>query len=219
MMIQPGFGPAGAFSSTQQQTKAGASDFHSRFMARAAASQQSSAGDPLESKKSEILSKFPGLTEEKLEDLIKQYDIERMDEEALYELAQQMMAEGVVPNRPQENGLNMIAVYPKALYDAFLNGETFMNKGVVREGFHSCFTVNPASGSLDYQYPKYGLKNLEYNLWMTQNSGQSFNAYYTEEERSMQLQLTESKTSFWELAKLLSAYRQQAGRGALGIRS
>lgn len=218
MIIQPTLGSVGTFrGSAQQTTKAGSSDFQDCLMAGTAI-RQGSTDALLKGKKSEILSKFPALTEEKLEELVKQCDIEHMDEEQLYQLAQLMMEDGVIPTRPQDNELNMIAVYPKALYEAFLNGETFMNKGTVREGFHGCFTVNPASGELDYSYPRYGLKNLEYNLWMTQNSLESFNAYYTEEERAMQLQLTASKTSFWELAKLLSAYRQQAGYGTLGIR-
>lgn len=58
-----------------------------------------SAAGIAQSKKAELLSKSPALSEERLD---------------------------------------QIAVYPKALYDAFLKGERFMAKGTVREAFAGC---------------------------------------------------------------------------------
>lgn len=219
MIIQADFGaPGSCTNNKQQKIKGNPSDFQSRLAARSIdADGQGSA--VIQDKKIELLNRFPALTEEKLESFIKKYDIESMDSHQMYQLAQQMIQDGVIPERPEESGLNMIAVYPRALYDAFLNGETFMNKGVVREGFHGCFTVNSGAGNLDYQYPRYGLKNLEYDLWMMRNQVEFFSSWYTDEERARQLQLTSSKNSFLELAKLLVDCRQQAGRTAQGIRS
>lgn len=224
MIVQSNFEPAAAYtgSSGQKKTSANSSDFQG-LMAQSActshtnrAFRQSSAA---ESRKNEILNQFPALTEERLEELVKNYNLETMDSDELFALAQELMEEGIIPQRPKEGGLNQIAVFPMALYEACLNGDTSALKGTVRQGFSGCFTVNQASGSLDYQYPKYGLKNLEYDLWMMQNGVERYQSYFTDEERQRQRQLVGSKIAFWELSKLLSAYRQEVGSAALGIRS
>lgn len=210
MLIQSYFTQNGScFGSGQSQIPSSpAGSFSGVMEARTAGVQTDpkSAGGMAQSKKAELLSKFPALSEERLDQIAGEYDIETMDSDQLYHLAETLMDEGIIPSRPRENGLNLIAVYPKALYDAFLKGERFMAKGTVREAFTGCYTVGQTGGTLNYQYPKYGLKNLEYDLWMMQANFETCNPYYTDEERARQISLANSKTSFWEFAKLLEDY-------------
>lgn len=207
MIINPYLAHSSFVPSSQRQASSPAGSFSGAMKTRTAVQTNANPTTGMaQSKKAELLSKFPALTEERLDQLVRKYDIEAMDSEQLYHLAETLMDEGIIPSRPRENGLNLIAVYPKALYEASLNGETLMTKGVVREAFTGCYTVNQAAGTLDYQYPKYGLKNLRYDIRMMQSIFDTCNSYYTEEERVRQISLANSKTSFWEFAKLLTDY-------------
>ena len=117
-------------------------------------------------KKNEILNKFPALTEEKLDQIARDYDIENMNEEELFELAGKLAEDGVIPPRPEDNGLNQIVVFPKELYDAILSGEMPQPAGVVREASGFLYSVNASSGEMGFSYPKFGVRSLQYNLEM-----------------------------------------------------
>ena len=49
--------------------------------------------------KEEFSERFPQLAEEKLDSFLSGYDIESMDSEQLYKLAEKLMEEGVIPDR------------------------------------------------------------------------------------------------------------------------
>ena len=160
-------------------------------------------------KKNEILNKFPALTEEKLDQIARDYDIENMNEEELFELAGKLAEDGVIPPRPEDNGLNQIVVFPKELYDAILRGEMPQPAGVVREASGFLYSVNASSGEMEFSYPDYGIRSLQYNLEMCQNAFKRFEGYYTNEELERQIQLTNSKARFLEFAQLLVEYREE----------
>ena len=82
--------------------------------------------------KEKILKEYPFLTEEYLDELINKYDIENMDSDELNKLADELMDKNVIPSYPHENGLHMVAVFPKALYDDIKNGNTSAMQGVVQ---------------------------------------------------------------------------------------
>ena len=159
-------------------------------------------------KKNEILNKFPALTEEKLDQIARDYDIENMNEEELFELAGKLAEDGVIPPRPEDNGLNQIVVFPKELYDAILSGEMPQPAGVVREASGFLYSVNASSGEMGFSYPKFGVRSLQYNLEMCQNAFKRFEEYYTGEELERQIQLTNSKARFLEFAQMLVDYRE-----------
>lgn len=160
--------------------------------------------------KNEILSKFPALTEEKLERLIKDYDIESMDSEELFNLAGKLMEDNVIPSCPQENGLNLLFVFPKELYDSFLKGEASMPSGVVRIASNFFYSEDPYTGEAEFSYPRYGLKRLEYENKICQEAFKRFESYYTGDELEHQIQLTNSKALFLEIASLLVAYKEDS---------
>ena len=160
-------------------------------------------------KKNEILNKFPALTEEKLDQIARDYDIENMNEEELFELAGKLAEDGVIPPRPEDNGLNQIVVFPKELYDAILSGEMPQPAGIVRAASGFLYSVNASSGEMEFSYPKFGVRSLQYNLEMCQNAFKRFEGYYTSEELERQVQLTNSKARFLEFAQLLVDYREE----------
>lgn len=162
--------------------------------------------------KKEIMHQFPGLTEERLNDLISHYDIENMTSDQLFQFADKLMKEGIIPASPQENGLNMIAVFPKSLYDAILRGEQPDYGSVtICEAPDYLYTVNQEKQELNYNYPRYGLKYVSYELHLLQKSAKMYESYYTDEERSRQLQLTHSKERFYDLVKMLTSYQEEFG--------
>ena len=162
-----------------------------------------------EGSRAEILEKFPGLTEEKLDHLLYDYDIGSMDSEQLFKLAEELMEEGVIPARPSANGLNEIAVFPKALYDAFLRGEIPQPGGVVKEMSGFVCMTDLSAGGQDSFTPKYGLERLRYESQMLEDAFKRFGQYYTSDELKRHTELSNSRTEFLELAELLVAYKEQ----------
>lgn len=162
-----------------------------------------SCGSVSGNKKAEILEKFPQLTEEKLDSLLGGCDIESMDSQQLYKLAEKLMEEGVIPARPDENGLNQIVVFPKALYDAFLSGDTSRLGGVVRDASGFMYMAGGA-GETGFGVPEFGIGRLKYEQQMLEDAFRRFEQYYTEDELNRHIQLANSKAKFLELAKLLS---------------
>lgn len=158
--------------------------------------------------KQEILTKFPEMTEDKLEQLVKKYDIESMDSEELFELAGKLMEDKVIPSAIQEDGLNPLFVFPKELYDAFLRGETPMPSGVVRAASDFFYSEDSFTGGTEFGCPQYGLKRLQYENAMCQQAFRRFESYYTEEEMERQVQLANSKARFLEFAELLADYKR-----------
>lgn len=166
--------------------------------------------DNTSSVKNEILSKFPALTEEKLEQLIKDYDIESMDSEELFNLAGKLMEDNVIPSCPQENGLNLLFTFPKELYDSFLKGEASMPSGIARVDSNFFYFEDSFTGEAEFCYPRYGLKRLEYENKICQEAFKRFENYYTGDELERQIQLTNSKARFLEIASLLVAYKEDS---------
>lgn len=166
----------------------------------------------LQSKKNEILQKFSGLTEERLDQLVNDYDIDNMDLEELFQLADQLGDEGVISFPQQKDGLIRTAVYPAALYHDFLKGERYMADSAVEEAYNGCFTTNPMTKEIDFHFPKQGIECLEYDSWLMQQAFKAYNSYYTDEERARQIQLANSKAGFLELAKLLASYKQELSK-------
>ncbi len=162
-----------------------------------------------EGSRAEILEKFPGLTEEKLDHLLYDYDIGSMDSEQLFKLAEELMEEGVIPARPSANGLNEIAVFPKVLYDAFLRGEIPQPGGVVKEMSGFVCMTDLSAGGQDSFTPKYGLERLRYESQMLEDAFKRFGQYYTSDELKRHTELSNSRTEFLELAELLVAYKEQ----------
>lgn len=158
--------------------------------------------------KREILNKFPEMTEDKLEQLVKNYDIESMDSEELFELAGKLMEDKVIPPAIQEDGLNPLFVFPKELYDAFLKGEMPMPSGVVRAASDFLYSEDSFTGKREFGCPQYGLKRLRYENAMCQEAFKRFESYYTEEEMERQVQLANSKVRFLEFAELLAGYKR-----------
>jgi hypothetical protein len=158
-------------------------------------------------RKQEILNKFPEMTEDKLEQLIKDYDIESMDSEELFKLAGKLMEDNVIPPAIQEDGLNPLFVFPKELYDAFLRGEIPMPSGVVSMASDFLYSENPYTGEKELGCPEYGLRRLQYENMMCQEAFKRFGSYYTEEEMERQVQLANSKARFLEFAQLLVDYK------------
>lgn len=166
----------------------------------------------IQNKKNEILQKFSGLTEEKLDELVNDYDIENMDSEELFRLAARLGEEGVIPFPQQKEGLIRTAVYPAALYHDFLKGESYMANSTVEEAYSGCFTTDPVTGEMDFHFPKQGIECLEYDSWLMQQAFKAYNSYYTDEERARQIQLANSKAGFLELAKLLASYKEELSK-------
>lgn len=163
-------------------------------------------------KKNEILQKFSGLTEEKLDELVNDYDIENMDSEELFRLAARLCNERVISFPQQKDGLIRTAVYPTALYHDFLKGERYMANSTVEEAYSGCFTTDPITGEMDFHFPKQGIECLEYDSWLMQQAFKAYNSYYTDEERARQIQLVNSKAGFLELAKLLVSYKEELSK-------
>ncbi len=190
----------------RKRMAAGTADFQASMKAQISGRNTNAS---VQGKRAELLSKFPALTEEKLDALAREYDIENMDSEALGELASKLAEDGTIPARPQTGGLHMIAVYPKELYDAFLRGEISQTGSIVREAPGFCYSADARSGDICYEYPTHGLDYLRYDMWMMQGAFTLYNSYYTEEERSMQIQLSNSKWKFLELSEFLAAYQEE----------
>ncbi len=114
-------------------------------------------------------------------------------------------------------GLKQTAVYPAALYQAYLNGERFMMDGDIQEGYEGCYTINPLTNELHFRSPGYGINGLGYDYWLAQNAFRSYNPYYSAEERQLQLQLMKNKECFLELAKELSVSKENGISNGLDI--
>lgn len=164
----------------------------------------------MQAKRNEMLNRFPGLTKDKLNRLARNHDVENMDSDALYRLAGSLMTDGIIPSYySQIGGLNKVAVYPMSLYNSYLSGERFMNQGLIQSLNSDYYLVNPVTNEVYFNYPRYGIKRLEYDYEMMLKAFETYNSYYTDEERSKQLQLADSKTSFLEFMKLLASYREE----------
>lgn len=159
--------------------------------------------------KNEILNKFPELKEEKLNQLLNDYDIENMDSEELFKLAEELMEENVIPPRPQEGGLNLMFVLPTELFFACQRGEAKMPAATVHEAPDCFYAVNSGAGEMAFEYPGFGVRNLQYDLKMCQDAFKRFESYYTEDELTRQIQLTNSKARFLELAEMLASYKEE----------
>lgn len=159
--------------------------------------------------RAEILEKFPNLTPEKLDRLLDDYDIESMDSEQLYKLVEELAEDGVIPARPDENGLNQMAVIPRALYDVFLRGDASIFGGVVRKASGFVCLTDPSGSGQGVGIPQYGLARLRYESELLEQSFKRFEQYYTSEELQRHVQLSGSRVKFLELAELLTAYKEQ----------
>lgn len=137
----------------------------------------------------------------KLERFLGGYDIESMDSEQLFKLAEKLMEEGVIPARPDENGLNQIAVFPKALYDAFLSGDASQLGGVVRDASGFMYMTDSAGGAA-FGIPEFGLGRLKYEQQMLEDAFRRFEQYYTEDELNRHIQLANSKAKFMEFLEM-----------------
>lgn len=166
--------------------------------------------EKMQAKRNEMLNRFQGLTEEKLDRLARNHDVESMDSDALYQLAGSLMTDGIIPSYySQLGGLNKVAVYPISLYNSYLNGERFMNQGIIQSLNSDYYLIDPVTDEVYFNYPRYGIKRLEYDYEMMQKAFEAYNSYYTDEERSRQLQLADSKSNFLEFIKLLASYRDE----------
>ncbi len=161
--------------------------------------------------KEEFSERFPQLAEEKLDSFLSGYDIESMDSEQLYKLAEKLMEEGVIPARPDENGLNQIAVFPKALYDSFLSGDASWLGGVVRDASGFMYMAGGA-GETGFGVPEFGIGRLKYEQQMLEDAFRRFEQYYTEDELNRHIQLANSKAKFLELLEMHSGSREGAAQ-------
>lgn len=159
--------------------------------------------------KEEILKSFPGLTEEDFEKIVADYDIENMHSSELYKLADELMKKKVIPPYAHQEGLELVAVYPKALYDAFQNGDNISPMGgSITVAPDYLYTANPSTGEFTFHgYPEFGMKNLQYGIHATQEAMKAYDSYYTEQERNRALQVAESKKAFYKLADMISSYQ------------
>lgn len=142
--------------------------------------------------------------------MIEDYDIENMDSEELFKLAGTLMEENVIPSYPHNEELHELFVLPTELFFAYQRGEIPMPPATVRQASDYYYAVNPGSGELEFGYPAFGVRNLQYNLQMSQDALKRFESYYTDKELTRQIQLTNSKARFLELAKMLAEYKEEA---------
>lgn len=162
--------------------------------------------------KEEILKKFPDLSEEDFENIIANYDIDSMDSSELYKLADELMKKKVIPSYAHQEGLDLVAVYPKALYDSFRTGDNRSSMGgIITVAPDFLYSANPSTGEFTFHgYPKFGMKYLQYGIRATQEAMKVYDSYYTDQERNHALQVAESKKAFYELADMLSSYQKNS---------
>ena len=155
--------------------------------------------------KEKILNEYPFLTEEYLDELINDYDIENMSSSELDKLAEELMDKNIIPSYPHENGLHMIAVYPKALYDKIMSGDT----SVIQSGMQGVISKSP-----DYLYTVYkvagreimvnhdsdiGCNYMRYSIHLSQEAFSQYNEYYTDSERKLAQQIIKGEQAFYDL--------------------
>lgn len=162
--------------------------------------------------RADILRKFPNLCERGLDEIIENYNIETMSSSELYKLADELMKKNVIPPYAHHEGLELIAVYPKSLYDAVKNGDTSsMAGGKITVAPDYLYTVNQGTNELTYHgYPEFGLKNLQYGIHLNQEAFKVYDSYYTNEERNRALQIEQSKKAFYDFASMISEYQANA---------
>lgn len=160
----------------------------------------------------EILRKFPGLTKEELDRLIRDYDVRTMDAEQLSALAGELMEDGVIPACSDEHGLRQIAVIPEALYGVFLDGDASQLGGFVREVSGASGIMGLSAGGQDFGIPEYGPERLRYEAKLLEQTFKRFEQYYTDDERRRCVELANSMAGFSELVELLAAYKEDTAK-------
>lgn len=162
----------------------------------------------------EILRKFPGLTKEELDRLIRDYDVSTMDAEQLSALAGELMEDGVIPACSDEHGLRQIAVIPEALYGVFLDGDASQLGGFVREVSGASGIMGLSAGGQGFGIPEYGPERLRYEAKLLEQTFKRFEQYYTDDERRRCVELANSMAGFSELVELLAAYKEDTAKKA-----
>lgn len=160
--------------------------------------------------KEKILKEYPFLTEEYLDELINKYDIENMDSDELNKLADELMDKNVIPSYPHENGLHMVAVFPKALYDDIKNGNTSAMQGVVQAAPDYLYSVYEGQyeDTLIFHGFNKGFNYMRYSIQLSQDSLRNYEGYYTESEKGRALQIIKSKQAFYDLMDAIAQCRQ-----------
>lgn len=160
--------------------------------------------------KDEILRKFPSLSAEDLDNIIKNYNIENMNSSELYKLADELMDKNVIPSYSHDNDMELIAVFPRSLYDAMQSDNTSsIHGGSISVAPDYLYTVDKNNTVLTYHgYPEFGLKNIQYGIHLTQNAFRDYDSYYTDQERERALQIEESKKAFYDLADMIATYQK-----------
>lgn len=198
-----------SYAGRQRNTSTASAGFQKHFSAQWRKAQ---IQKHIQTKRNEMLNRFQGLTEEKLNRLAQDHDVENMSSNELFRLAGSLMTDGVLPYYSPASGLNKVAVYPMSLYRSYLNGEGYMTPGVVQREDSDYYFINPLTDSIYFNYPRYGIRSMEYDYRMMQKAFETYNSYYTDEERSKQLQLADSKADFLDFLKLLASYREDLSK-------
>ena len=179
-----------------------------QIQARSAATEMRSSAIQSQDKsaaKEKILNEYPFLTEEYLDELINDYDIENMSSFELNKLAEELMDKNIIPSYPHENGLHMLAVYPKSLYDKIMSGDTSAiqsgMQGVISEYPGYLYTVYKAAGReiMVNHDSDIGFNYMRYSIHLSQEAFSQYNEYYTDSERKLAQQIIKSKQAFYDL--------------------